>query len=285
MTQIPSSAQVIEGFVQNDDVRIHFCTVGRGPLLLLLHGFPDNAETFEYQMRDLSSDYQVVCPTLRGYPPSDIPDEVASYGLAVVMQDILAVLDHFNVEKAILGGHDFGGAVIQHMAFLHPSRIAGLIIINSPILPTFNQLVNFDKEQQNLSQYTIRYHQYQAGDPIDEEYIVRTIRDPARRRVVQEYLASSSIYGMLNYYKKNYPSPPYGKEVDTSRMMYNIPTLIIWGLQDEYFSLKVLDNLPLYFRDTLRLVTLPSAGHWSFRDEYAKVNREIRSWLEELKHV
>jgi pimeloyl-ACP methyl ester carboxylesterase len=210
---------------------------------------------------------------------------MASYDLAVVMQDILAVLDHFRVEKAILRGHDLGGAVIQQMVFLHPSRIAGLSIINSPILPTFNQLVNFDKEQQSLSQYTIQYHQYQARDPIDEEYIVRTIRDPARRRVVQEYLASSSINGMLNYYKKNYPSPPYGKKVDTSFVMYNIPTLIIWGLQDEYFSLKVLDNLPLYFRDTLRLVTLPSAGHWAFRDEYAKVNREISSWLEELKHV
>lgn len=283
MTNAAPEIHTYESFVTNNDVRIHFRAAGEGPLLVLLHGFPDNSAAFEQQIVEFSKEYRVVCPTLRGYPPSDIPENVDAYDLTLIVSDILKILDHFHVQRAIVGGHDFGGAAIQMLALLHPERVTGLIIMNSPIVPNFYDLANFDQEQQKLSEYTIRYHQYQPGDDKNEEFVVRNIRDPTRRQAVRDYLTSSPIHGMLSYYKKNYPAPPYGNSVDTCMMLYTVPTLIIWGLEEEYFSLRILDNLPQLFLNTIRLVTVPGAGHWSFRDKPAKVNREIWSWLRELK--
>lgn len=281
-TSLPSN-EPSEGFITNDNLRIHYYVAGQGPLLVLLHGFPDNAESFRPQLLEFSKKYTVVCPTLRGYSPSDTPDDSDAYQLGLVVEDILAILNHFKAEKAVVGGHDFGGAAIQLLSLLHPDRVAGLIIINSPIVPRFYDLVNFDDEQQKLSVYTIPYINYQPGDPIDIDYTVRNIRDDSRRKAVRDYLATVPVHGMLAYYKKNFPGPPYGQKVNTSMMLYQVPTLIIWGLEDEYFSLKMLDSIPQHFKESTRLVTIPHAGHWAFRDQPSKVNREVWSWLAELK--
>lgn len=274
------AGEPIEGFVQNGQVKIHYQAAGQGPLLVLLHGFPDNSNTFSKQVAYFAKSHTVVCPTLRGYPPSDMP-EVAeeSYALSAVIGDIIVVLDHFRAKKAIIGGHDFGGAVVQLLALLHPERVEGLIIINSPIIPRMYQLINHDKDQQAMSAYTIAFIQHQEGDDKNVDFVVRTIRDEAHRDEIRQYLNKSPIEGMLAYYKFNYPGPPYGQVIDTSSMLYQVPTVIIWGLEDEYFSAKMLDAIPNYFQETVRLVTLPGVGHWSFREQADRVNQEISSWL------
>lgn len=276
-TKPPSS-----GFVLNEGVKTHFYVTGQGPLMVLLHGFPDNSKTWSQQVAEFSKTNTVVCPTLRGYPPSDIPPVGEAYSMKAVVGDILAILDHFDAPKAIVGGHDFGGAVIQLLAMLHPERVTKLIIINSPIAPRLYDLVNFDKDQQRQSAYTIPYMEYQAGDDKNLDVVVQHINDEKYRREIYDYLSKSPMEGMLAYYKYNYPAPPYGQQVDTSTMIYQVPTLIIWGLEDPYFSLKMLDQIPRYFKNTVRLVTLPNAGHWAFRDQPDRVNQEIRSWLQDL---
>ncbi|KAH6954012.1 epoxide hydrolase-like protein [Ilyonectria sp. MPI-CAGE-AT-0026] len=275
-------SQPYEGFVTNGNVKTHFLALGQGPLIVLVHGFPDNAATWKQQMEEFSKSYTVVCPTLRGYPPSDVPENLDAYPLPVVAADFIAILDHFKVEKAVIGGHDFGGGAIQLVALMHPNRVAGLIIINAPIVPRFDGLVNFDEEQQKLSEYTIKYIQYQPGDNKNEKFVTRLIRDDAHRESVQEYLASSPMYGMFNYYKMNYPAPPYGQESKLPPMKYQIPTLILWGLEEEYFSMKMLDGLTDHFTASTRVVLVPGAGHWSFRDKPETINREIWSWLGDL---
>ncbi|KAI9155725.1 Epoxide hydrolase [Paramyrothecium foliicola] len=268
------------GFVQNEGVRTHFRATGQGPLMVLLHGFPDNSSTWNQQVAEFSKTHTVVCPTLRGYPPSDIPPITEeAYNLTAVVGDILAILDHFDAPKAIVGGHDFGGAAMQMLAMLYPERVSKLIIINSPIVPRHYDLVNFDEEQQRLSAYTIPYMKYQPGDDKNLDVVVEHIPNETYRREIRDYLSESPMEGMLAYYKYNYPAPPYGVHVDTSAMLYRVPTLIIWGLDDPYFSLKILDQIPRCFKNTVRLVTLPDAAHWPFRDQPDRVNSEIRSWL------
>jgi pimeloyl-ACP methyl ester carboxylesterase len=283
MASLGTDAQSYEGFVENGGVRVHFRTAGQGPLLLLLHGFPDNGETFKAQVAEFSKKYTVVCPTLRGFPPSSVPDDVDAYDLSNVVGDMITILAHFKVEKAIIGGHDFGGAAIQMLALMRPELVAGLILINTPILPRFYDLVNFDEGQQKMSEYTIKFIQYQPGDEKNEADVVKFIRDTARRQEVAEYMRSSPMHGMFALYKKNYPGPPYGQNVDTSHMRFQVPTLIIWGVEDEYFSPRFLDQLLQHFLAPTRLVTLPATGHWPFQEQAEKVNREIWSWLEMLK--
>lgn len=268
--------------VHHGGITTHFKIAGKGPLLVLVHGFPDNWDAWEYQIGELAQTYTVVTPALRGYPPSSIPDNLESYALTDVAGDLIAILDYLGVDKAIVGGHDFGGAAAQTLALLHPERLLGLIIINSPLLPVFTDLVIGDKEQHDLSKYTKAYFEYQPGMDKNEDYVVRNIREPERREVIRKYLVSSPMHGMMNYYKRNYPGSPYGNPQDTSAFTFTVPSLIIWGLEEEYFSFNILSQAVRLFPSGLRLVTIPGAGHWSFRDKWNEVNVEIKSWLQRL---
>lgn len=278
-------SQSREGFVESDGVRTHYRATGSGPLLLLAHGFPDNADTYYNQVPELAKQYTVVTPTLRGFPPSDVPNDDDAYVLQNIVGDFVALIKHFGARKVLIGGHDIGGAAIQLLAATQPDLVAGMILMNAPILPRLSYLVNFDPEQQKASEYAIHYMQYQIGDDKDVENKTSFIRDPSRRKEIQEYLTDSPMNGMMAYYKKNYPAPPYGQTSPMQNMSFPVPTLILWGVEDEYFISKFIDGIPKIFPNTTRLVTFPHAGHWAFQEEPKKVNREILSWLDELSYT
>jgi pimeloyl-ACP methyl ester carboxylesterase len=268
------------GFLTNGDIKIHYRKTGTGPLMIFQHGFPDNEKTYAKQVTEFRRDHTVITPTLRGYPPSTIPDDLEDYDMRHAATDLLAIVDFFGADKAVMVGHDFGGGVVQVFTLLFPHRVSGLIMINSPILGPFYELLYSNSEQQEMARYTIAYHNYREGDRKDIKYVVRYIRDPQHRASVAAYLEENDIRGMMNHYKKTYPAPPYDQEVDVSGFVFSVPTLILWGLEEEYFHIKFLDGLHRWFTKSVRLVTIPGAGHWAFRDKPELVNREIRSWLE-----
>ncbi|CZT20076.1 uncharacterized protein RCC_05933 [Ramularia collo-cygni] len=283
--QAQETQQSWEGFVENEGVHTHYRATGSGPLLLLAHGFPDNADTFYNQIPELAKQYTVVTTTLRGFPPSDVPKDDDAYLLQNVVGDFMALITHFKARKVLIGGHDFGGAAIQLLAFSHPELVSGMILMNAPIIPRLSYLVNFDPEQQKASEYTLHFMKHQIGDDKDVEEKTKFIRDPRRRKEIEEYLTASPMNGMMAYYKKNYPAPPYGQTSPLQNITLPVPTLIIWGVEDEYFIPKFVDGIAGIFPNSTRLVTIPHAGHWAFQDEPKKVNREILSWLGELDYV
>ncbi|MFD8339329.1 alpha/beta fold hydrolase, partial [Streptomyces solisilvae] len=255
---------------------------GSGPAILFQHGFPDTELTYLYQILDLARDHLVITPTLRGYPPSSVPKDASRYSIPELRSDITAVLDHLGVDRAVIAGHDWGGVVVQAHALAEPDRVDSLIILNSPVLEPFVELVNSDEEQQRLSAYTIPYLEYEEGDDKNIDYVVQHIRNPQWRARIAAYLNRSPMHGMLSYYKMGYPKPPYGAPPpeDRSTFVYRVPTLILWGLDDPYFSLRHLSDLWNWFTQSYRFVSVPGAGHWVHQDASAKVNSEIRSWLD-----
>ncbi|KAF6823863.1 hypothetical protein CPLU01_11172 [Colletotrichum plurivorum] len=282
-------AHALEGFAKNGNVTLHYQVSGQGPPILLLHGFPDNSDTWSEQVARLESTNTVIRPTLRGYPPSDIPlITEENYNLTTIAGDAIAILDHLKIEKAIVGGHDFGGAAIQLIPLLFPERVDGLILINTPLLPHFYDVIKTDKSQQEMANYTLDFIAYKPGDPVgrDIDYLIRGVpNQQSHRDELKKYLSSTRLEGMFAYYKYNYPAPPYDVAfVDTSTFPKNeVPTLILWGLEDPAFSLKLLNGIPDHFKNTTRLVTLPGVGHWSLLEQPDRVNDEIVSWLNFLK--
>ena len=107
----PPSAQDLGdyGFADSDGVKIHYVTAGKGPLVVLLHGFPDFWYTWRDQMPALAKHFQVVAIDLRGYNKSDQPEGVENYAIDKLVGDVEAVVKHFKQEKAIIVGHDWGG--------------------------------------------------------------------------------------------------------------------------------------------------------------------------------
>lgn len=270
-------------FFSSNGVKIHYHLYGQGPPLIFVHGHPDNEMTFSEQIDEFSTDHTVILPTLRGYPPSDVPLDEDAYQGHIMAGDMVALLDHLKINKAVFAGGDVGGITVQILAFLHPNRVLGLVIFNTPILGTMMHLIHHDKEQQELSRYSLEYINHEPGDKYDFDHVVRTIPDANYRAKIRDYLQKSPEWGMFYFFRKNFPSPPYGHDVDTTSMHYSMPCCIIWGMQEPYFSDKMLDGFYKWFDLSVRVVTLPNAGHWLWREDPRKVNAELRSWLTALE--
>lgn len=105
------------------------------PALVLCHGFPEMAYSWRHQMAPLTdAGLRVLAPDQRGYAGSDAPAEPTRYDMEHLCGDLIAVLDHFDVERAIFVGHDWGGFVVWSMPLLHPDRVAGVIGLNTPLI-------------------------------------------------------------------------------------------------------------------------------------------------------
>lgn len=183
------------------------------------------------------------------------------------------------INRTLLVGHDVGGAIAQTFAYAQPDLVKALVITNSPFIPTFLPAIEFDAEQQALAQYTIPYYSYQPSQPKNVSVIVKNYRNATYQREIAQYLEASDIKGMLSFYNNNYPGPPYGKNVSLAGYVQSVPTCIIWGDLDPYFSNKLVDGLTPWVATGVRLVTLPGAGHWSFRDQPARWNAELTSFI------
>ena len=179
----------------------------------------------------------------------------------------------------MFAGGDVGGILVQKLAFAHPEGYLGLVIFNTPILGTMLHLIHHDEEQQRLSKYSLKYINHEPGDAYALDYVVRTIPDPQYRATIKKYLQESPEWGMFYFFRKNFPGPPYGQDVDTTMLHYQMPCIVIWGMNEPYFSDKILDGFYKWFNQSVRVVTLPNAGHWLWREDPAKVNAELRSWL------
>lgn len=114
---------------------------GEGIPLVFCHGFPELAFSWRHQVKAMSDAGRwVIAPDQRGYGLTDAPAEVESYALENLCADLVALLDHKGIEKAIFVGHDWGGFVVWYMAIRHPDRVAGVIGMNTP----FNERAPLD---------------------------------------------------------------------------------------------------------------------------------------------
>ena len=126
-------SEVKHGYVNNDGVKIHYASLGTGPLVIMIHGFPDFWYTWRYQMKGLSNHFRTVAIDLRGYNLSDKPKSVDQYSMDILVQDIVSVIRQLSDsvdQKAIVVGHDWGGAIAWSLAMN-----LSLIHISEPTRP------------------------------------------------------------------------------------------------------------------------------------------------------
>src|SRR5438876_441619 len=113
-------SKVKHGYADSKGVKIHYATIGSGPLIVMIHGFPDYWYTWRHQMEGLADRFQVVAIDQRGYNLSDKPKGVESYDMRLLVGDVGAVIRHLGRDKATIVGHDWGGAVAWQFAMNLP---------------------------------------------------------------------------------------------------------------------------------------------------------------------
>ncbi|MGI9455763.1 MAG: alpha/beta fold hydrolase [Aeoliella sp.] len=266
------------GFAQSGNVKIHYVTAGEGPLLVMIHGFPDYWYTWRKQIPELAKSFQVVAIDQRGYNKSDQPEGVENYTIDKLVGDVQAVVEHFDRDKAVIVGHDWGGMVAWTFAMRHPESTERLIVLNLPHPNGLRRELATNAEQQKNSQYAREFQKPDAASKLTTEGLTFWVKDADARTKYTEAFRRSSFDAMLNYYKANYPREPYTEQA-ASLPKVKCPVLVIHGLQDKALHASGLNNTWEWVEKDLTIVTLPDADHFVQQDAAEEVTKRMVRWL------
>jgi len=270
--------KVTHGYADSNGVKIHYASLGKGPLVVMIHGFPDYWYTWRDQMQALSGEYQCVAIDQRGYNLSDKPQGVENYDVKYLVGDVIAVIKALGRDKAIIVGHDWGGVVAWSLAMSAPQYVDKLVILNLPHPRGSAHELATDPEQQKNSAYARGFQQPEAASKIKPEQLAFWVKDPEARAKYVGAFKRSDVEAMLNYYKRNYPKEPYRE--DTSPVVkVKAPVLEFHGLKDTALNARGLNNTWEYLEKDWTLVTVPDAGHFVQQDASELVSRTMLSWL------
>jgi epoxide hydrolase 4 len=273
-------ARVQHGYASSNGVKIHYASLGSGPLIVMIHGFPDFWYTWRDQMAGLADKYQVVAIDQRGYNLSDKPDGVENYDMRLLVGDVAAVIKSLGKDKAIIVGHDWGGVVAWQLAMNLPQMTDKLIILNLPHPRGIaRELAKPDSQQAKNAAYARMFQQEGAEQKLTAEALAGWVKDPEARKKYVQAFQRSSFTAMLNYYKRNYPREPY--QDDTSPVVkVQAPVLMFHGLADTALLPGALNGTWDWVDKDLTLVTIPGAGHFVQQDASELVTRMMRVWLD-----
>jgi pimeloyl-ACP methyl ester carboxylesterase len=123
-------------FIDTNGIRMHIAETGQGPLVVLLHGFPESWYSWRHQLAALAqAGYHAVAPDQRGYGQTDRPAEIDKYTQLHLVGDIIGLIDALQEERAVVAGHDWGAPIAWNAALMRPDRIRGVVGFSVPYLP------------------------------------------------------------------------------------------------------------------------------------------------------
>ena len=267
------------------------------PVLMFLHGFPEAAFVWDELLVHFSQPenggYRCIAPNLRGFEKSAAPTELSAYRAKHLVQDILALMATAtgspDAPIDCLVAHDWGGAVAWNLANQFPSRIKRLAIINSPHPGTFLRELKSNPRQQAASAYMNFLIRPDAQDLLaadDYRRLWAFLTNPGGAPWLTDAVKACyrevwdrGLNGGLNYYRASPLRPPSatdpaaaGLELPRSMLTIDVPTLVIWGLQDVALAPELVDGLDDYIAK-LTLVPVADASHWIVHEQPALVMR------------
>lgn len=276
--------------IQTNGIRLHVVQAGpkSGVPVLLLHGFPEFWYGWRKQIPALvAAGCRVIVPDQRGYNLSDKPEEIKSYCVQTLVEDTLGLIKALDYEKVNLVGHDWGALIAWMLAIKHPERLHRLGILNVPHPVVMKRFLQRDIEQMWRSLY-ILFFQF----PWLPETIMRIgnwrgaalgMRRSGKPQAfteedIEQYKEAWSqpgaVSAMLNWYRAALRYPP---EI-TDGMRVQVPTLILWGVQDVALSRRMARPSLDHCEDG-NLIFFPDATHWVQHEEADEVNRQLLSFI------
>jgi pimeloyl-ACP methyl ester carboxylesterase len=274
-------------YITTNGIELHYVTQGEGPLMLMVHGFPEFWYSWRHQIPEFSQNYQVVAIDLRGYNDSDKPQAQSAYVMDEFVKDIEGVVHGLGFDSCILVAHDWGGAIAWNFAYAHPNMVEKLIILNLPHPAKFSQ--GLSTPQQLLRSYYIFLFQFPVIPELllqasDYEAIARVIQGTAfnknafTKADIEAYKDAAAKRGaltaMLNYYRNLFSQLKPNKNWS----ILEIPTLMIWGEQDTALGKELTYGTEEYVRN-LQIKYIPNSGHWVQQEQPKLVTEYMQEFL------
>ncbi len=276
--------------IQTNNICLHAVQAGPGdgPLVILLHGFPEFWRGWINQIEPLASaGYRVLAPDQRGYNLSDKPLNVAAYRLEETGKDVLGLMENLEREEATIVGHDWGGGVGWWLAAHHPERVERMVILNMPHPRVIQRTLLRSPRQALRSLYAAFFQIPRLPEAIlrnnDWELLVKnllessqpgTFSDEDIEQCRRAWWQEGAITGMLNWYRANLRYPPDFPE----RGRIEVPTLIIWGAQDTVLSPEMAQESADMCANP-SLVMFEDATHWVQHEKAEEVNARLVDFL------
>ncbi len=247
-----------------------------GEMFILLHGFPEGAESWSRQVEALAAaGFLAVAPDLRGYGLSDAPPDLASYKIDHLAEDVRFIITAFGRPAAHVAGHDWGAMVAWFFAGRYPEMTKTLTVLSVPHPAALAAASREDEDQQARSRYVGLFLQAGKAERVlaDDDY--RRLRfmftigpnpDAVPRSVVEHFIRSLSRPGRLtaalNYYRANLAADGGAWESLTDIGPITVPTVLLWGDQDPALGRRAAEATARHVEGEYRLDVLEGAGHW-----------------------
>jgi pimeloyl-ACP methyl ester carboxylesterase len=282
------SGGIREGYADIGDQRLHYVEAGDGPLIVLLHGFPEFWYGWRQQIEPLAAaGFRVVAPDMRGYNLSSKPDGVAAYDIDKLAADIRDLIRERGAESALLVGHDWGGSIAWATAMNYPEVVDRLASLNAAHPRKLSQGLHHPG-QLRKSWYFFFFdlpdlpeNVVQSDDWHFFRHFLRDAHPTYTPEEVDHYVEAWSqpgaATGMIDYYRSSVRTPP--KRAAAAIRPIEAPTLVIWGQRDRYLGEELAepehDDVP----NLDRVERLPDASHWVHHDEAERVNQALTDFF------
>ena len=280
-------------FVSANGIRFHVVTAGEGPLVVLLHGFPQFWYAWRHQIPALATRFRVAVPDLRGYGQTDKPPRVMDYAIATLSKDVAELVHALGEKKAHVVAHDWGGGVAWDLVSRHPDVVDRLAILNCPHPVLFGKQLRSNFRQLRRSWYMFFFQIPWLPEAMFGYDTRRTaenvFRGMAKRkeaftdedldRFAEALAIPGALTGMVNYYRAMFRSVGELRRQEKSPTKIASPTLLIWAEDDVALGKELTYGMEPLFTGGFRVHYVPNCSHWVNEEQPELVNRLLLEHL------
>ena len=274
---------------------VHALGAGDGPLVIAVHGFPDLPISFRHQIPVLAANgYRVVAPCLRGYSESE-PESNGPFEVAILIQDLLALIDRLTDQPVTLIGHDWGTSVVRGAAIMAPAKVARIVSMSVPTAGNFSRALLSNPVQQRRSWYMYFFQLPFAEMAVAQDnctFIEQLWQDwspgwQCPQVIMDEIKAAfrqpAVMKAALGYYRSQFnPALQRPELADIRKRLGDpipVPAMHLHGADDGCIGEETTAGMESAFIKHFEKHIIPSAGHFVHQEQPDVVNRLILAFL------
>ena len=306
-------------FIDSNGIRVAVYEQGGGTPIIFCHGWPELAYSWRHQLPALAAaGFRAIAPDQRGYGRTEQPANISDYDIHHLTGDLVGMMDALGIEKAVFCGHDWGGIIVWQMPLLHPSRVVGVIGLNTPFtrrapadpITLFRKIYGDDM-------YIVWFQQPGVAEAVFDTDPAKVIRLLMRKSVISlaEYDAMPAekkrfemkhmldrdeqvlpgapllSYAEVAFFADNFKRTGFRGGINWYRNFtrnwqlmegveerINVPCLMIMAENDAVLRPSSADGMEKYCPD-LEKYLVRNCGHWTQQEHPDEVNRVIIGWM------